>query len=80
MDLTPILADAAKRLDCDQPDLEWFAWPEIFPSSSGPRYGVGGQAMTTFQIIAFAHPSQEKAIKFCAGVWKKWDRVIASRW
>lgn len=80
MDLTTILADAAQRLDCELQDLEWYSWPETFPSSSGPRMRPGGQTMTTFQVFAFAHPSQKKALKYCAGVWKPWDRNICSPW
>lgn len=80
MDFTLPFMEAAKRLGCPIEDIEFFSWPEVFPSSSGPRYGIGGQIMTTFQVLAFAHPSEKKAIKFCAGIWKPWDRVICSPW
>ena len=80
MELTPILEEASRRIDCPVQDLEWFSWGEVFPSSAGPYLRAGGQTMTTFQVFAFAHPSESKAIKCCAGVWKTWDRLVCSRW
>lgn len=78
-DLKAILEEAALRLECDVRDLDWFSWPESFASTSGPRGGDGGQMITSFQVFAF-DSSMGQPIKCCAGVWKKWDRVIGSRW
>ena len=35
------------------PFLEYYAWPQVFGSTKGPRPGLAGQAMTTFTVIAW---------------------------
>lgn len=79
MDMTPILEEAAKRLNCAARDLEWFSWPEMFASTAGPHGGIGGQALTTFQVFAFDNGLGDR-VKCCAGVWKTWDGQPLSRW
>jgi hypothetical protein len=34
-------------------DLNYYAWPQVFGSTSGPFGGVGGQAFSTFTIEAW---------------------------
>ena len=56
----------------NSPDrLEFHGWTETFSSTSGPCGGIGGQAMTSFDVIAFVCPLSGKAILFCSNVWKK---------
>ena len=46
-------------------ELEYWAWPQVFGSTTGPFGGIGGQAMTTFTIEAWADGSH--AVLFCCG-------------
>ena len=55
----------AKILDCHELNLEYYAWPQTFGSTSGPFRGIGGQAMSTFTIEAWADAST--AFIFCNG-------------
>lgn len=63
-------------------DLEWYSWPESFGSTSGPRGGIGGCMITRFQVYAFEIYTEEEylTLKWCGGVWKKWDREFMGRW
>lgn len=79
MDLTPILAEAAERLKCHPHDLEWMAWSEMFPDTSGPLRRPAGQSVTRFQVFAFDNGMGDR-IKCCAGVWKPWDGQPFGRW
>ena len=76
--LTGIINEAAKRLDANPEDLMVWSWPEIFGNTSGPHGGVGGQAITTFQVVAFQTNNGPNMIKWCDGVWKKWDGYTQS--
>lgn len=67
-----LLDEAAARLEATADDLQWWAWPEVFGSTSGPRGGIGGQTVTTFQVIGFEAEDGQR-IKWCSGVWKPWD-------
>lgn len=49
-------------------DYDYYAWPQTFSSTSGPRGGVGGQTMSTFTIEAYSFDS-EKTIYVCAGMY-----------
>ena len=60
------------RLDCE---VTWYSWPCAFPSTSGPRGGIGGQAITTFQVFGFEGGPEMKRIKYCGGIWRPWDGV-----
>lgn len=55
--------------------LDYWAYPQVFPSTSGPFGGVGGQAFTTFTIEAWADGNI--ACLFCKGkvikVTDKWQ-------
>lgn len=50
-------------------DIEFFGWTEIFGSTAGPT-GIGGQAMTPFDVIAFLDPIRHDAVMFCSNYWK----------
>lgn len=73
-----LLDEAATRLGCTADLIEWSAWPLVFGSTSGPRGGVGGQAMTTFQCVGFSYNGTY--IKYCGGVWKSWSGLIGAEW
>lgn len=45
--------------------LLYYAWPQVFGSTSGPFGGIGGAAMTTFTIEAWAF--NEFGLYFCNG-------------
>lgn len=59
--------------------IEFYSWPELFPSTSGPHGGGGGQMFTTFQVYAFESPAGTK-VKVCAGIWKTWHGVVGEAW
>lgn len=74
----PIM-EAATKLGCQPHEVDWWSWPEVFGSTSGPRNGIGGQALTTFQVFGFEGPDG-KQILCCAGIWKLWRRFPEMSW
>ena len=70
-DPTTLMREAAEKLEVDIDAIEWHSWPEVFPSSSGPHGGVGGQTMTTFQVYGFIDDA-DRALMWCAGRWRWW--------
>jgi len=68
-DFSEVFSEAAKRLNVHAGDLTWWSWPEVFGSTAGPHSGVGGQAMTPFQVIRFENQKGE-ALMWCVGKWK----------
>ena len=77
-DVDQLIIEAAKRLKCHAYEVEWYSWPETFASTSGPRGGIGGQAISTFQVYGFTNGVTY--LKACAGFWKPWDGVMGSPW
>lgn len=66
---------AAARLGCDYYDLDYYAWPQTFGSTTGPFGGIGGQSMTTFTIEAWTNG--DDAVLFCGNrIWKVVHRFI----
>lgn len=57
--------EAAKELGVPEAWLDYYAWPQAFGSTAGPFGGIGGQAVTSFTIEAFANGSE--AVIFCRG-------------
>ena len=53
--------------DCQIDNLEYWAWPTVFGSTTGPFAGVGGQAMSTFTLEAWHDTWTGKAVIFCQG-------------
>jgi hypothetical protein len=49
----------------DANELIYCSWPEAFGSSCGPFPGIGGQAITTFRMEAWAW--EQWAVVFCNG-------------
>lgn len=62
-------------------DLEWYSWPQTFATTGGPR-GCGGNLITSHQVYAFEIYTEDDCLylKWCSGVWKKWDREFMGRW
>lgn len=57
---------AADELDTPTEHLSYYAWPEVFGSTAGPFGGIGGQAMSTFTLEAYANDVGQ-AVIFCQG-------------
>lgn len=68
-----LLAEASRRMGGDREDIRWWAWPEVFANTSGPRMGAGGQTMTHFQVFGFESPDNGNRLKYCDGIWRSWD-------
>ena len=72
-------------LDCgvDTNELEYYAWPQMFGSTCGPRRGVGGAAMSVFTVEAWTN--MVVTVYLCAGMYSlSRDRfetlTTVSRW
>jgi len=61
-----LASTAAEELNCNENELEYWAWPQVYGSTTGPFGGLGGQALTTFTIEAW-HNGAGKAVLFCQG-------------
>ena len=73
--LGSIIAQAAEKLGIKVRELDWFSWPQVFGSTSGPHGGISGQAMTTFQVYGFRPDFQVTpydGLLYCDGKWKNW--------
>lgn len=61
--------------------LDYYAYPEVFGSTTGPFGGIGGQAMTTFTIEAWV--CGKIAVLFCGDrilkVTDKWEGPMSVR-
>jgi hypothetical protein len=80
-EIDPLIAQAANRLDVPYHAVEWFAWPEAFPTTAGPSRGmIAGQAFTTFQVFAFRVAGADKGLMYCAGHWQDWGGAMQERW
>lgn len=81
-DINRIFKEAKERLKVRRDeDLEWYSWPQVFPSTAGPKPGgIGGQALTTFQVFAFISRETGERIKGCNGYWTTWNGEFLDRW
>lgn len=53
--------------------LQYYAWPQVWASTAGPRKGViAGQAMTTFTVRALIDEASKSSVVFCNG----WYAVV----
>lgn len=69
--------DAAKVMNVRPEDLGYYSWPEAFGSTAGPFGGIGGQAITTFQVEAFHLDDTGEAVLYCNGrLWKKVKSLV----
>ena len=53
-------------------ELNYFAWPQLFGSTSGPKGGIGGCALTTMTVHAFEYAGA--AVLVCSGILLFTDR------
>lgn len=72
-----LIKNAAEKCDCGENDINWWSWPQTFSSTAGPHGGIGGQALTTFQVFGFE--GNGRRFLFCDGLWKMWTRA-EMRW
>lgn len=61
--------DILKEKEVGYYDIAFYAWPYTFGSTSGPRGGIGGQAMTTFTIFAWVCDDIGPTVFTCAGMY-----------
>ena len=72
-----IRKEAAQQLGTHPDDLEYFAWEQVFPNTTGPKGGIGGQALTKATIYAFRSSASGRAIVYSCGVWARIDNDFA---
>jgi len=81
-DLMKLVVERFRRLGSarsSEDSIQWWSWPEVFPSTSGPGGGIGGQAMTTFQVFGFRCDHHRDGLLYCGGHWRLWRRA-EQRW
>ena len=70
-----LIEEGKKRVNSkDKYSFAWHSWPQTFGSTAGPHDGIGGQAMTEFQVFLFENTYTHECMLFCDGLWKPWDR------
>lgn len=79
MDIDKLLTEVADREGCEPEEIEWFAWPQAFPTTAGPSGGAGGNICSTWQVIAFNPPNGRKQ-RVCGGRWRHWNGEFMQRW
>lgn len=80
ININEMLTQAEEILGVPNQYLEWFAWPEMFGSTAGPRGGMGGQMMTSFQVFGFREAGMQEGVMCCVGVWRKWNGEMGEVW
>lgn len=50
-------------------ELNYYAWPQMFSSTTGPCGGMGGQVMSTFTIEAWVCDASGPTVFTCAGMY-----------
>ena len=78
MTIDEMIQFVADRAGVTPEDVQWWSWPELFATTSGPGGGFGGAAITEFQVYAFN--AYGKRMKYCAGVWRHWNGEVEGRW
>lgn len=68
--------DILKNRNITYFDLSYYAWPEMFGSTSGPRGGIGGCAMTDFTIEAWVCDGSGPTFFTCAGMYSFDDELF----
>ena len=61
--------DILKERKVEYFNINYYAWPETFCSTSGPRGGIGGCAMTNFTIEAWVCDDCGPTVFTCAGMY-----------
>jgi hypothetical protein len=60
-----VIIDELNNRGIDPFDVDYYAWPETFGSTTGPHKGIGGATMTAFTIEAWVAP--EGTLYYCSG-------------
>lgn len=73
MNYQHIVPDVVKKMfelkNIEYIDIDYYAWPQTFSSTSGPRNSIGGCAMTTFTIEAYVCDGKGPTIYICNGMY-----------
>ena len=78
---------AAGEPSVDEGALVWRSWPQTFESTAGPWNGIGGAAMTQFQVTVAVDRSSKLVLVFVASDlyaygWTEvtwfWDQYLGS--
>lgn len=48
--------------------LDYYAWPQTFGDTSGPRGGIGGRAISSFTVEAYVLNGSGPTLYVCAGM------------
>lgn len=78
MTIDEMIQFAADSAGVTPEHVQWWSWPQLFATTSGPRGGAGGNQITEFQVYAF--DAGGKRMKCCAGVWRHWDGEVQGVW
>ena len=77
--------DILKKHNVEYWSIDYYAYPETFGSTAGPREGIGGCAMSTFTVEAWVCDGSGPTVFMCAGMycfddsrWKPFKR--ADKW
>lgn len=71
--------DIFKRAGIESEYIDYYAFPEMFGSTSGPHGGIGGAAMSMFTVEAYV--CQDIATVYvCSGKYKLRKGKYVARW
>ena len=62
--------DLLYELDIKYYDIDYYAYPQSFPSTAGPMGGCGGQSMSAFTIEAYVCDGTGPVLYVCSGMYK----------
>jgi hypothetical protein len=62
--------DILKKEKVEYLGLDYFAFPETFGSTAGPRKGIGGSAMSTFTVEAYVCDGIGPTVYVCTSEYK----------
>ncbi len=58
-----------KKAEIEAYQVSYYAWPQTFGSTCGPRHGIGGQAMSDFTVEAWVCNGVGPTVFTCAGMY-----------
>ena len=76
-----LLSEVAEREGCRPDEIEWWAWPQSFPTTAGPvaPAGARGNMPASFQVFGF-RPPNGRTQKWCCGYWRHWNGQVGQNW
>jgi len=75
MNYQKVMPDEVKKilseLNINPFDVSYYAWPQVFSSTAGPRSGIGGKAMSCFTVEVYVCECGEgtNAVYLCSGMY-----------